>query len=677
MIGLRTRQLILLLVASAALTAAAMLYPSLDTQARENAFVMPGDTTAVSSPLQTMLTLAPGGLRAPIVTFLWIRVEDLKQKGRYHEMRDLSDWICQFMPRYPGVWAFHAWNMAWNVSVTCHQEEERWRWIQSGINLLRDRAIPQNPKSLALYKELGWIFLNKMGQNTDNMHKVYKQRWAERMQHLLASPPYGDTAAVIAAFRPIAEAPLDRDPYRAREGSFRGNHRRGLAHDGEPHWDDDDSAVQPDRRKLLFKRRPAVAEYARLLGEHGVTIDESLIEAYSRFSRDDVVEVVRRRQPPLTGQDDRATKTNRAISVLINAPAWAEARNAALAFVRAQVLWNTYRLDPTWMLGMMERYHAPFDWRTCQAHGLYWFTLGQHVCGQIIGTNKTESLNIDRNVLNSFKDLTWIGRLTYAENPDHPESPHIMWTSDWRFIEPTHQAHIELAKVAITLEGEDLVGGQTFDTNKFKTGHENFLSQAIQMLYAGGRVQRAMHYFQWLKREYKVSGGTWDLPLDQYVVEDIRKDGRPIPGLARSQIRASVVAAYEYYALGNSAKYRERLNYAKRVYTFYQSGAAKRLKLDPWEQHVASILAPMLVSPWTVGIDLDIPARHRIYTSLNRKTRVMLYGFVAPLLRRECERARPPLDFETAFPAPPGMEKLVERERERARARARELIRAE
>ena len=675
MIGLNTKQLILLLIAAGALAGAAIFYPSLDEQAKKHEFVLPGDTTAVSSPLQTLLTLAPGGLRAPIVTFLWIRVEELKEKGRYHEMRDLSDWICRFMPRYPGVWAFHAWNMAWNVSVTAHQEEERWGWVQSGINLLRDRAIPQNPKSLALYKELGWIFLNKMGQDTDDMHRVYKQRWAERMQHLLAPLPYGDTASVIAAFRPVATAPLDRDPYRAREGSFRGNHRRGLSHDGDPKWNGDDSAIQSDMRKVLFERNPAVADYARALAEHGVKIDESLIEAYSRFSLDDAVEVVRRRRPQLKGRDEHTTKTNRAISALINDAARAGARNDALAFVRAQVLWNSYRLDPTWMLHLMERHKAPLDWRSCQAHGLYWFTLGQKVCGQLIG--KDDALNIDRNVLNTFKDLTWIGRLTYAENPDHPESPEISWTSDWRFIEPTHQAHIELAKVAITIKDKDRVGGKTFDTSKFRVGHENFISQAIQMLYAGGRRQRAMDYFQWLKREYKVSGGLWELPLEEYVVERLKKEGRPIPITARAQIRAAVVAAYEHYAFGNHQKHRMSLNYAKRVYNLYQSDVADRLKLPPWEKCVAAILAPMMVNPRTVGMYLDIPARHQVYSSLNHQTQLDLYPRIAPLLRRECKRAEPPLDFKKAFPEPPGLAEYIQQQRIRARARGRQLIRPE
>ena len=682
-VSLRTKQLILLAVAAAALSGAAILYSPLETRARKFEIVVPGQTTAVSSPLQTLLTLAPGGLRAPIVAFLWIRVEELKEKGRFHEMRDLSDWICRFMPRYPGVWGYHAWNMAWNVSVMAHQKDERWRWVESGINLLRDRAIPLNPKSLPLYKELGWVFLSKLGHDIDDYHMVYKQRWAERMQHLLGAPPYMPADSAIEAFQPIAGAPLDRDPYRAREGTHRGNHRRGLPHDGDPQWDPDDSAIQRDKLAELLEQDPAVAEYSQLLAEHGVKIDESLLEAYNRYSRDEAVEIVRRRPPQLKSDVDRALSKLINVNVPDEAPGeagrrkaqrdrdkrLARGRDGALAFVRAQVLWNVYRMDPQHMLEMMKKY-GPLDWRVVQTHGLYWITLGRKVCGEIIG--KDDALNIDRNLLNCLKDLMWGGRLTYAENPAPPPSdpaptkmrdwsPLLTWTADWRFIEPTHQAHIELANIAIAIEGG--VGGRTFDTSKFKTGHTNFLSLAIQMLYAGGRWEKASYYYRWLKKEYKLSGGLWDLPLSRYVIEDIRKDGRPSPALARSQITAAIIRAYEHYAFGDLERYKRSRDYAGRVYRFYQSGSPERLKLQPWERVEAAIVAPMLVRPQIMGLYLNISARRRIYDCLDVKTQLELYPHIATPLRLVCERADPPRDFAETFPAPPGLKEHLRQRR--------------
>ena len=42
--------------------------------------------------------------------------------------------------------------------------------MYGGAKLLRDKGIPRNPKSLMLYKELAWIFFDKMGGFMDDKH---------------------------------------------------------------------------------------------------------------------------------------------------------------------------------------------------------------------------------------------------------------------------------------------------------------------------------------------------------------------------------------------------------------------------------------------------------------------------------------------------------------------------
>ena len=165
---------------------------------------------ARENPEYMILTVAPGGLRAPFVAYLWIRAEDLKNEGRFYDAKQNADLICMFQPRFAGAWAFNAWNMSYNISVATHTPRERWNWVSNGFKLLRDKGISYNPKALNLYKELSWIFFHKIGGTTDNMHRYYKRRLAGEMQRLLAPPSYGTTREVVAAFRPIAEAPLDK-----------------------------------------------------------------------------------------------------------------------------------------------------------------------------------------------------------------------------------------------------------------------------------------------------------------------------------------------------------------------------------------------------------------------------------------------------------------------------------
>jgi len=207
------------------------------------------------------------------------------------------------------------------------------------------------------------------------------------------------------------------------------------------------------------------------------------------------------------------------------------------------------------------------------------------------------------------------------------------------------------------------VGGRTFDTSKFKTGHKNFLTLAVQMLYAGGRWEKASYYYRWLKKEYKLSGGLWDLPLDRYVIEDMRKDGRPVPAIARSQITAAIIRAYEHYAFGDLERYIRSRDYARQIYRFYQSGSPERLKLQPWERVEAAVVAPMLARPRMMGLYLNISARRRIYARLDAKTQLEIYPPVARPLRQACKRADPPRDFAKDFPAPPGLKEHLRQRR--------------
>lgn len=83
-------------------------------------------------------TVALGGFRGIIADMLWMRASELQNEGKFFELAQLADWITKLEPRFPTVWAFHAWNMAYNISVLFPDPEDRWRWVQQGIRLLRD-----------------------------------------------------------------------------------------------------------------------------------------------------------------------------------------------------------------------------------------------------------------------------------------------------------------------------------------------------------------------------------------------------------------------------------------------------------------------------------------------------------------------------------------------------------
>jgi hypothetical protein len=140
-------------------------------------------------PLLALTTVALGGFRGLIANALWMRANDLQNDDKYFEMVQLADWITALEPHFTEVWRVQSWNMAYNISVKFKDPEDRWHWVERGIELLRDHGIPLNPDAALLYRDLAWLFQHKMGQNLDDAHYTYKLRWAQEMQNVLGGHP--------------------------------------------------------------------------------------------------------------------------------------------------------------------------------------------------------------------------------------------------------------------------------------------------------------------------------------------------------------------------------------------------------------------------------------------------------------------------------------------------------
>ena len=138
-------------------------------------------------PLVVFTSVALGSFRGVIADLLWLRSENLKQEKSYFEMVQLARWITDLQPNYSGGTAYLAWNLAYNISVTCSKHEDRWRWVNEGISLIRDKALVYNPEDPVLYKELAWIFQHKLGNVLDDANLLYKNRLGMQMTNILAT----------------------------------------------------------------------------------------------------------------------------------------------------------------------------------------------------------------------------------------------------------------------------------------------------------------------------------------------------------------------------------------------------------------------------------------------------------------------------------------------------------
>jgi hypothetical protein len=132
-------------------------------------------------PVLALTTVALGGFRGLISNMLWMRASDLQDQDKFFEMVQLADWITKLEPHYAQVWVVQAWNMAFNISVKFNDPADRWRWVERGIELLRDEGLKYNPYDVLIHRELGWIFQFKMGDNLDDANEYYKIEWLREM----------------------------------------------------------------------------------------------------------------------------------------------------------------------------------------------------------------------------------------------------------------------------------------------------------------------------------------------------------------------------------------------------------------------------------------------------------------------------------------------------------------
>src|SRR5213592_3147751 len=137
-------------------------------------------------PVLAFTTVALGGFRGLISNALWIRASDLQDEDKFFEMAQLADWITKLEPHFVQVWLVQAWNMAYNISVKFKDFPDRWRWVKKGIELLRDDGLRYNKNEMLIYRELGWFFQHKLGQNLDDANMYYKQEWSKEMAQVFA-----------------------------------------------------------------------------------------------------------------------------------------------------------------------------------------------------------------------------------------------------------------------------------------------------------------------------------------------------------------------------------------------------------------------------------------------------------------------------------------------------------
>jgi hypothetical protein len=521
------------------------------------------DTPVEGQPPQVAAGIAMGAFRGLFVNMLWYRANQLKEDGRYHESMDLARAITELQPRFPQVWVFHAWNMAYNISVSTQTPEERWRWVNSGIHLLRDEGIPANPNDLLIHKELAWIFLHKVGGYMDDANLFYKKQLAAEWTMVLGPPPKpdpGDRDAAVSTkkyadwFRPVAEAP-------------------------------------DDPREVLRREPSTAALVQHLRADANIEPNQDFVQIYAQAQAISL-------SPTRPLFEQQMNPTERTLIAMIADPQYAKAWAALMPYLRRKLLIEQYHMEPERMLRYTEEF-GPLDWRHYGAHALYWGNRGvENALLRYTAENKRDFdfVNSGRIVIQSLQELwrsgdVYFDFLSYIRargdvrlqaSVYYRGAPHV------HFIDSYGKHLDEYVKIAWS-EWQKDQNGQSQRTRAYtlySAGYENFVKDAIRFLYRRGEKARAakmkddLAVWPYHNRNDPDRLSLFSMSLDEFVKKEL-EDELTRPSVAREEVVGALEGAFVNGLLaGDDPLFHDQLEYAKMVHTYFMRQQVKGNAVD-------------------------------------------------------------------------------------------------
>lgn len=492
--------------------------------------------------------IAMGAFRGIFVNFLWVRANDMKEAGKFFEAIELARAITRLQPRFPRVWVFHAWNMAYNISVMTSTSEERWNWVNQGIRILRNEALVENPNDMLLHKELGWMFLHKIGGYTDDANAYYKRRLAMEWTVILGPPPL------------VTVEDRDRD------------HRIKVMSD----WLGI-IAQAPATLDEARSRQPAVADLVTRIEKLGYKLDFDLLGRYEmvKASKGSIM------RPEYTARLLASRKSPDVLAPMeqmlsmVEDPAIEQAWAVLIPFLRRQLLADEYHMEPQRMIELTQRY-GPIDWRHHAAHALYWSTRGiDRGFFRITQDNRRDfdTLNTDRISVQSIQDLfrsseiyfdffaMSLGRGTYAMFQGLPNG---------HFVESYGQIVEKEARARSWADQTDARG-----ITSLSGGYENFLKDAICFFYRRNDIKLANYWYTKLRTYENLNLGNemraeeLSVPLAEFVERELN-DRATSPNVAVSQIAGALIGSYTSGLLaGDQDLFYSQFEYAKRFHKYF------------------------------------------------------------------------------------------------------------
>ncbi len=626
----RLIQILAAVLLTVCVSTAGFLLPGI-LRSAEDAKLRYTDVAVDGAPPIVALATAVGAIRGIVVDYLWIRVQMMKEKGLYYEIKADADLITKLQPRFAQVWAFHGHNMAYNISVCTNTPEERWAWVRQGIDLVRNQGLRYNPNDLELSKELAFWFAHKIEGTSDDAHLYYKREFGREWHLLLGAPPY-DWDERIAWIKKVADAPETLEEAEARTPGVKALVERLQ------------SELTGIQRRLNFSMN------GRLLQAYG------LAESVSTSPYAGIL-----------GLHEKFKASSADYNVFYNVihdPSLNEARDTFLAFLRKKVLKEEYNMDPQFMYELT-RDVGPIDWRHGQAHALYWAAWGgkhgesrfKYDDGTFIQDDIYKVVNNDRYFIQAMQALANNGNVMIDPFSDS-YSPTRLPENRWIKVINKYFRQLYIKHHPTRGAGGD----------GFIDFYENFMSGAIRKLYRAGDLDGAQEILTELDglfgRGGVVPNTKYVGPLDVFVRETTYGEYDNVPEVAITDLQQALRRGYlEGILYGDGKVLREALQFASDVRVYFQGAKFWNFKTKFGTGRVRDLISnlQLVVESTFVGTMLDtsipLPDRLTLYRKASEDFQRMAYDAVKGPLRAELESSvlSEKLRFEQVFPEPPGM----------------------
>ncbi|TVQ60566.1 MAG: hypothetical protein EA379_08050 [Phycisphaerales bacterium] len=493
-----------------------------------------------SDPPEVAVGIALGAFRGLFVNMLWMRANSLKEEGKFYESIELARTITRLQPHFPRVWAFQAWNMAYNISVATKTAEERWMWVKAGVDLLRREGIPRNPNDMQLHRELAWIFNHKIQGYADDANMYYKRRHAEEWTVALGAPP--PRAATT-------EASTER-------------YVRWLRN----------IAASPDTLAEAIRREPGVETLVRRIrDEVRLPLDANLLRAVEIHLA--LTDSWAAREGLVTLSEETR---NDALMRLLTDDDLTEAWRMLLGHLRKRLVIDEYKMEFPRMIRYTRKY-GPLDWRHPSSHALYWTLRGVEEGLARINISDWDQTNTDRLALQSVQELARFGDLQYSILDDTYSA---MPSSD--FIPVYGELLEELLERAAFFERQD----RAFTL--YALGYQNFLRDTVRFYYRSGDYELAEQYYERLRTWHgrNIDDPDFDLeqftkPIAQFIQDDL-EDRLISPNVALQEFDGAMRAGFQRGLLrGRRDVFDANARHARAVHEYYMAEQLRRTTIDP------------------------------------------------------------------------------------------------